>query len=193
MWINLSHRSISLSTSPGETTVLPLSARRGFSIDSLENDKDFPSFLNLKSGERTAEEFKEEHRKVSSSSPECNVKPESGVKSAFLFQSRSRSMPSNLGNFDPSMSFVCPREPVPFVSSRSTCRIFRGKLKIRDNSCGRGPVLSGRDGGIVSNQGGDRQSAFQIEISMPVFFSKNVSLSLRRGCIRIHMRYAGMA
>lgn len=43
---------------------LPLSTRRGFSIDSLESDKDFPTFPSLKSGERTAEEYKHEHRKV---------------------------------------------------------------------------------------------------------------------------------
>ena len=47
---------------------LPLSTRRGFSIDSLDNDKDFPSsltsFPSLNTSERTADEFKQEHSKV---------------------------------------------------------------------------------------------------------------------------------
>ncbi|XP_028967896.1 sterile alpha and TIR motif-containing protein 1 [Galendromus occidentalis] len=67
----LSHENLysekSLSTTD-KSRQQPLSARRGFSIDSLESEKDFPFSLNsLKPGERTAEEFKQEHRKISRS------------------------------------------------------------------------------------------------------------------------------
>lgn len=79
----LSFRSISLSSAPdnsdmgvGPIKVIPLSTRRGFSIDSLsrhdhnpcheESAFKFPvSMAIAKSGEKPTEEYKHEHRKVS--------------------------------------------------------------------------------------------------------------------------------